>query len=118
MRFIETKDAPLPAGHYSQAVVANDLVFISGILPIVPGKERQMPEGLVAQTKQVLTNLRAILDAAGSHVNHLVSVQIFIPTIESWPVINEIYRDALGAHRPARTVIPCGPLHASPRASS
>jgi 2-iminobutanoate/2-iminopropanoate deaminase len=60
MRFIETEDAPIPAGHYSQAVVANDLVFISGILPIVPGTGRQIPEGVVAQTKQVLANLRTI----------------------------------------------------------
>lgn len=111
MRFIATEDAPLPAGHYSQAVVANDLVFIAGILPLVPGNERQMPEGVVAQTRQVLTNLRTILHMAGSNVNHLVSVQIFIPAIESWSIINEIYREALGAHRPARTVVPCGPLH-------
>lgn len=108
---IETPDAPLPAGHYSQAVVANGFVFVAGILPIVPGGERRIPDGIEAQMRQALANLRAILIAAGSDLDRLVSVQIFIPDIELWPAINALYAEALGAHRPARTVIPCGPLH-------
>lgn len=111
MQFIQTKDAPLPAGHYSQAVVANGLVFVAGILPIVPNTDRYMPEGVAAQAQQALDNLRAVLHAANSDLDRLVSVQLFIPSIESWGAINEVYRSALGAHKPARTVIPCGPLH-------
>lgn len=111
MMLVETHDAPLPAGHYSQAVVANGFVFVAGILPIIPGGERKMPDGIEAQMRQVLANLRTILTAAGSDTHRLVSVQIFIPGIELWGTINAIYADALGAHRPARTVIPCGPLH-------
>jgi 2-iminobutanoate/2-iminopropanoate deaminase len=112
MNFIETKEAPLPAGHYSQAIVANGLAFIAGILPIVPGEaERRIPDGIEAQTRQVLANLRAVLAASGSEMNKLVNVQIFVPSVDLWGSVNAIYAEALGAHKPARTVVPCGPLH-------
>ncbi|MEP6765125.1 MAG: Rid family hydrolase [Gemmatimonadaceae bacterium] len=112
MKFIETSDAPLPAGHYTQAIVANGLVFVSGILPIVPGGgERRIPDGIEAQARQVFANLRAILSASESEMNKIVNVQIFIPDVVLWSAVNAIYTEALGAHRPARTVVPCGPLH-------
>ncbi len=111
MRFIETNDAPLPAGHYSQAVVVNGLVFVAGILPIIPNTDRRIPDGVTAQTQQAINNLRAILHASDSGLDRLVSVQIFIPSIDSWSAVNDIYGAALGSHKPARTVIPCGPLH-------
>jgi 2-iminobutanoate/2-iminopropanoate deaminase len=112
MKFIETSEAPLPGGHYSQAIVANGLVFVAGILPIAPGGgERRIPDGIEAQARQVLANLRAILSASGSDMNKLVSVQIFVPSVDLWGTVNAIYTEALGAHRPARTVVPCGPLH-------
>lgn len=111
MTFVRTDAAPIPAGHYSQAVVANGFVFVAGILPIEPGGERRIPDGIDAQARLALSNLRAILDAAGSGLDRLVSVQLFIPDIEAWSAINAIYTSVLGDHKPARTVIPCGPLH-------
>lgn len=112
MKFIETREAPLPAGHYSQAIVANGMVFVAGILPIAPGDgERRIPDGIEAQARQVLANLRAVLSASGSEINKLVNVQIFVPSVELWGAVNAIYAEALGAHKPARTVVPCGPLH-------
>lgn len=111
MQFIETENAPLPAGHYSQAVAVNGLVFVAGILPIVPNSDRRIPEGIAAQAQQALDNLHAILHAANSGLDQLVSVQLFIPSIDTWGAVNDVYRNALGAHKPARTVIPCGPLH-------
>ena len=112
MKFIETSDAPLPAGHYTQAVVANGFVFVSGILPIAPGSgERRIPGGIDAQARQVFANLRAILVASESDISKLVNVQIFIPDVVLWAAVNSIYTEVLGAHKPARTVVPCGPLH-------
>jgi 2-iminobutanoate/2-iminopropanoate deaminase len=112
MEFVRTDAAPTPAGHYSQAVVANGFVFVAGILPIEPGGgERRIPDGIDAQARLALGNLRAILEAAGSALDRLVSVQIFIPSMEAWPAINAVYAEVLGDHRPARTVIPCGALH-------
>lgn len=111
MEFIETGAAPLPAGHYSQAVVANGLVYVAGQLPIVPGIERHIPEGIEAQLRQVFANLRSILLAAHSDLDQLLSVQLFIPDVGLWGAVDAVYRDIMGAHKPARTVIPCGALH-------
>ncbi len=110
MNLIETRDAPLPGGHYSQAVISNRLVFVSGILPLIPNQGKSIPEGIVAQTEQIFNNLRAILKASGSDLRHLVHVQIFIADINLWKDIDNIYQKAMGAHKPARIVIPCGSL--------
>ena len=111
MKFIETNNAPIPKGHYSQAVITNGLIFVSGLLPTIPNTNRQMPEGIAGQTEQVFINMRAILQAANSDLNQLVSLQVFIPDIEYWSIVNEIFAHTLGNHKPARTIIPCNPLH-------
>jgi len=111
MELIESAAAPIPLGHYSQAVKANGFVFVSGQLPLIPGGERRMPEGIEAQARQTLENMRQILLAAGSSVDRLVSVQIFIPDVAMWPPVNRIYEEFMGAHRPARSVIPTRDLH-------
>ena len=111
MKFIETKAAPIPAGHYSQAVVANGFVFAAGQLPIVPGATLEIPEGIAEQTRQVFKNLDAILKASGSGLSDLVSVQIFISDLQLWGQFNAVYQEMLGSHKPARTVVPCNALH-------
>lgn len=113
MKLIETPDAPRPAGHYSQAVVANGFVFVAGILPIVPSSDgtRTIPDGIDAQMRQAFANLRTILAASGSDLHKLTSVQVFVPEMALWGSVNAIYAEVLGSHKPARTVVPCGPLH-------
>ena len=111
MKFIETKAAPIPAGHYSQAVVANGFVFAAGQLPIVPGATLEIPEGIAEQTRQVFKNLDAILKASGSSLSDLVNVQIFISDLQLWGQFNAVYQEILGSHKPARTVVPCNALH-------
>ena len=111
MRTIETTAAPIPRGHYSQAVVANGFVFVAGQLPYAPGPDRVMPDGIEAQAEQVFKNIACILTESKSGLEHLVSVQIFLPNISLWDQVNVVYTRLLGAHKPARTVIPCGPLH-------
>lgn len=108
---IQTVDAPLPAGHYSQAIKANGFVFVSGQLPYPPGGQRVLPEGIAAQARQCLENVRAILDAAGTSMSHLVSVQIFIPDVSMWAEVNAVYESVMGDARPARTVVPTTALH-------
>lgn len=108
---IVTPRAPLPRGHYAQATKANGFVFVSGQLPLKTDGSLVLPEGLDAQVLQALSNVREVLLAAGSDVDKLLSVQIYVSDIENWPRVNELYREFIGDPAPARTVVPCGPLH-------
>lgn len=110
MKKIETPDAPLPAGHYSQAVVHGGTVYVAGQLPIDP-RDPQKPAGPIEeQAEQVLRNLEAVLVASGSALDHVLSVTVFVTDLELWGTVNEAYARVFGEHRPARAVIPVGPL--------
>jgi 2-iminobutanoate/2-iminopropanoate deaminase len=109
MNFVSTSEAPAAGGHYSQAVVANGLVFVAGQLPIRPGGG--IPEGVEAQTRQALANVAAILKAAGSGLDKIVSATIYVSDIAHWPEVNRVYAEVLGAHKPARTVAVSPQLH-------
>lgn len=109
MQFITTPDAPAAGGHYSQAVVANGFVFVAGQLPVLPGGG--MLEGVEAQARQALNNVAAILAAAGSGLDLIVSATVYVRDISLWPQINRVYAEVLGAHKPARTVTVSPQLH-------
>ncbi len=111
MQFVETKQAPVAGGHYSQAVIANGFIFVSGLLPLIPDTNRQIPEGIEAQAEQIFKNMKVILQAAQSDLSRLVSVQIFISNVEHWSTVNQVFVRVLGEHKPARTIIPCNVLH-------
>ncbi|MCY1361709.1 2-iminobutanoate/2-iminopropanoate deaminase [compost metagenome] len=110
--YVNDANAPLPRGHYSQAVKANGFIFVSGQLPLVPGPDILMPAGLDAQVHQVFANIDAILRHSGRGMRNLVSVQIFITNMANWPRVNELYARILGeGPAPARTVVSCPELH-------
>jgi 2-iminobutanoate/2-iminopropanoate deaminase len=111
MTFIETPDAPVPGGHYSQAVVHNGLVYLSGILPITSSGEKLANATIIEQTEQILANLDAILKAAGTQRDKVLKVTVFIADITAWGDVNQVYAQFFGDHRPARSVVPCSPLH-------
>ena len=108
IRPVSTREAPQPAGHYSQAVVEGGFVFVAGQLPLDPvtGAIAGGPDDIETQTRQVLGNVGAILRAAGSGLDRLVSVTVFITSRSQWPAVDRVYTEMLGAHRPARAVIP------------
>jgi len=108
---VETDQAPPAGGHYSQAIVANGFVFVSGQLPIKPGGGREIPAGIEGQTRQALSNVDAILRAAGSDLDRVVSVTVYVTDIENWPEVNLVYADVFGQHRPARVVAVSPQLH-------
>jgi reactive intermediate/imine deaminase len=100
-----------PGGHYSHAAVGGGLVFISGQLPITPEGERLVDAGFEAQAEQVLKNVQAALLAAGSSIDQLLQVRVYIDDMAHWPAFDAIYARWAGASRPARAVVPTGPLH-------
>ena len=111
MEFISTKKAPEPAGHYSQAIVHNDLVFVSGQLPVNPESGERVVTSIEEQTRQVLTNLQAILEAAGSSLDRVLKVTVYISDISLWGRLNAVYCEFFRDHRPARAVVPTKELH-------
>ncbi len=111
MRAIHTDRAPPPAGHYSQAIVHDGLVFVSGQLPIGADGEPMGGEPIDAQTETVLRNVGAILEEAGSGLDRVLQMAIYVSDIAAWAKVNEAYAAVMGDHRPTRAVIPVGELH-------
>lgn len=108
---ILTDRAPAPAGHYSQATVADGHVYISGQLPIRPDGVSLSESGFDVQATQALENVLAILAAAGGTPQHLARVTAYIVGVDNWPRFNAIYAAMLPDARPARTVVPVPELH-------
>ncbi|HMM11124.1 MAG TPA: RidA family protein [Bacteroidales bacterium] len=111
MQYIHTSNAPAPAGHYSQAVVHNGLVFVSGQLSIDPVSRRPLHLGAGEQLKLALENLERIVIAAGSSRQKILKCTVFVADISLWPEANEAYAAFFGDHKPARSIVPTGSLH-------
>lgn len=101
---VSTDNAPRSAGPVPQAVIANGFVFISGQLPLEPGT-RARREGFRAQARQVLDNVKAVVEAAGSSMNHVVRVTVYLTDIKNKAAFNEIYAEYFPDHRPARVLV-------------
>jgi reactive intermediate/imine deaminase len=101
----------MPGGHYSHATIAQGLVFISGQLPITGDGVKLVDASFEQQAEQVLANVRNILLACGSDIEHLVQVRVYIDDMVNWPAFNAVYARWAGDARPARAVVPTGPLH-------
>jgi 2-iminobutanoate/2-iminopropanoate deaminase len=100
-----------PGGHYSHAVVAGGLVFVSGQLPITPAGEKLIQSSFEDQARQVLANVAAALTAAGTGIAQLVQVRVYVTDMAHWPAFNQIYAGWAGDCRPARAVVPVPLLH-------
>lgn len=111
IRTVSTENAPLPGGHYSQAVVYNGLVFVSGQLSINPNTGEKMLGSIEEQTEQVLNNIAEILKAADSDLSQVLKMTVYVSDISLWSSVNQVYGRMMGEHRPARAVIPTGKLH-------
>ena len=98
----EAAPAPFQGAPYSQAIRSGDFVFVSGQLGFKPG-ETALPEGIAAQTKQVLANLAAILEAAGSSPAHIVKTTVFLADLGDFTAMNELYAPFVGDQPPARS---------------
>ena len=109
-QLIYPAELPRPKGHYSPGVVHNQTVYVSGQLPF--NRDGDIELGTVEeQTELCLRNMEAILLASGSDFNHVLKVTVYLTDVEHWPLINAVYARLFGDHRPARAVVPVGPLH-------
>ena len=99
---VATTAAPAALGPYSQAIVAQGLVFCSG-MPGIDPVTGTAPEGIEAQTEQALTNLEAVLTASGSSLSHLVRTTIFYAEVEDFGTLNDVYARFMPDPPPARS---------------
>lgn len=104
MKVIKTLEAPAAIGPYSQAIKANGFLFISGQIPLTPNGELA-GDDIKTQTKQVLKNLKVILKEADLSLKDTVKTTIFLKNMDDFSVVNEIYAQAFGEHKPARSTI-------------
>ena len=105
MEQIHTDSAPQAIGPYSQAIIANGFVFLSGQIPLDPAKMQIVEGGIEAQTEQVFANIKAVLEAAGSSLAQVVKTTVFIADMNDFAAMNEIYAAHFGEARPARSTI-------------
>ena len=104
MKIIETNKAPAAIGPYSQAIVANGLVYTSGQIPIDPGSGIIEAASIEAQTEQVIKNLAAVLEAAGSSLERVVKTTCFLKNINDFAAFNGIYEQYFTG-KPARSCV-------------
>jgi 2-iminobutanoate/2-iminopropanoate deaminase len=111
IRRILTTNAPVPAGHYSQATVHNGVVYVAGQLAIDPATGEKKLGSIEEQTERTLRNVEAILLAAGSDLEHVLKMTVYVGDISLWGAVNETYARIMGPHKPARAIVPTKDLH-------
>jgi len=102
---IQTDAAPKAVGAYSQAVQCGDMLYTSGQIGLNPSSGEMVSDDVVSQAKQVVSNLTAVIEAAGGGLNQIVKVTIFLEDMNDFAVVNQIYADWLGNHKPARSTV-------------
>jgi len=107
-RHIQTAGAPAAIGPYSQAIVANGMVFCTGQVAIDPETNKLVGEDIASQTRRVLDNLKAVLEAAGSSIHNVVMTTVYLANFGDFQQMNEIYHDYFADIKPARSTVEVG----------
>jgi len=105
MKFHASDNAPKAIGPYCQAIEVDGWIYLSGQTGLDPRTGELVPGGFEAQTRQVLANLREVLTAAGCTFANVVKTSVFITDFTNFPILNRLYGEAMGDHRPARTTV-------------
>ena len=111
MEKVQPENWPLPAGHYSPGIVHNGLVYVSGQLPMDLETRVPFTGGVGEQTELALRNVETVLNAAGSALEKVIQMTIYISDMELWGEVNIAYARVMGEHRPARAIVPVKDLH-------
>jgi len=104
MKIIQTNNAPAAIGPYSQAIVVGSMLFTSGQIPL-RADGTLVEDGIEAQTRQVLDNLRAIAEAAGATLGKVIKTTVFLKDLQDFVAMNSIYAAAFETHCPARSTV-------------
>jgi len=105
LHVVATPHAPQAIGPYSQGIVAHGLVYTAGQVALEPATMTLVPGDVRAQTERVLTNLAAVLEAAGTSLSRVVKTTVYLATMDDFAAMNEVYAARFGAHRPARSTV-------------
>jgi 2-iminobutanoate/2-iminopropanoate deaminase len=111
MKPIQPENIPVPKGHYSPAIEHNGLVYVSGQLPINHATGEAETGSIELQTELALRNVESILHAANSNLQSVLQMTIYISNMEDWGKVNDVYKQILGEHKPARAIVPVKDLH-------
>lgn len=103
-KVISTSNAPAAIGPYSQAIEVNGFVYASGQVPFIPATG-EIPEGIEAQAKQALTNVKSIMEAAGLTMDNIVKTTVFIKDMNDFAKVNEVYATFFTGDYPARSCV-------------
>jgi endoribonuclease L-PSP, putative len=111
MKIIQPENFPKPAGHYSPGIVCDGMVYVSGQLPLDLETREPFTGEIEKQTELALRNVEVVLNAAGSDLDHVVQMTIYVSDMELWDGVNKAYAAVMGEHRPARAIVPVKDLH-------
>lgn len=104
-RVVSTPDAPAAIGPYSQAVIAGNLLFTAGQIPLDPETMTLVEGDVTVQAERVMTNLSAVLTAAGTGLAHVVKTTCFLANLTDFPAFNAVYATYFGDDAPARSTV-------------
>lgn len=102
---ISTNNAPGAVGPYSQAIRAAGFVYTAGQVPLIPGTKQLIEGGIQAQTRQALENIQAVLEAAGTSLDRVVKVTVFLMDMNDFAAMNEVYAEFFTVDPPARSAV-------------
>ncbi|MEJ7623581.1 MAG: RidA family protein [Pyrinomonadaceae bacterium] len=108
---INLPDSPEPKGHYSPGIEHNGLIFVSGQLPMDLVTREPFTGDIETQTEMALQNVEAVLNAAGSDLQRVLQMTIYVSDMDVWDGVNKKYAEVMGNHRPARAIVPVKDLH-------
>jgi len=104
-KIIQTDKAPAPIGPYSQAVLVNNMLYVSGQIAINPANGQLVLDNIIEETQQVMNNLKAILEAAGMDFSHVIKTTIFLKDMNQFASVNEVYGAFFKSDFPARETV-------------
>jgi len=98
-------------GHYSPGIVHNGLLYVSGQLPFDPEGQGRELKDIETQIRNCLRGVELILEAAGSDMSKMIKTTVYLADMTDWDIVNEVYKDVFGEHKPARAVVSSPNLH-------